>query len=143
MAGRRVVWHDGDMRAGIVSGLFDSIRSKVARWQPTRVTRADVRLAYTVAVTVDVAQFLFGPFGWAGFDEFLDAIAMVVVSRLIGFHPLLLPTFVLEFVPFTDMLPTWTGCVALVIRIRRRQGLVSDDARDSTPVIDVKARRID
>jgi hypothetical protein len=140
MAGRSVVWHDGDMRARIVSGLFDSIWSKVARWQPPRVTRADVRLAYAVAVTIDVAQFLFGPFGWAGFDEVLDAIAMVVVSRLIGFHPLLLPTFVLEFVPFTDMLPTWTACVALVVRVRRRQGLVSDDA---APAIDVKAERVE
>src|SRR6267142_267494 len=83
MAGRSVVWHDGDMRAGIVSGLLDSIRSTVAR---------------------------------------------------------LLPTLVLEFVPFTDMLPTWTGCVALVVRARRRQGLVSDDA---APAIDVKAEKVE
>jgi hypothetical protein len=108
------------MRARIVSGLFDAIWSKVAR-QPPRVTRADVRLAYAVAIAIDVAQFLFGPFGWAGFDEILDAIAMVVVSRLIGFHPLLLPTFILELAPIADMLPTWTGCVALVIALRRRQ----------------------
>jgi hypothetical protein len=46
---------------------------------------------------------------------------MVVISRLIGFHPLLLPTFVLEFIPAADMLPTWTGCVALVTAIRQRQ----------------------
>ena len=129
-----------NMRGGVVSGLFDSIWSRVARWQPTRVTRADVRLAYAAAVTIDIAQFLFGPLGWAGVDEMLDAVAMVVVSRLIGFHPLLLPTFVLEFVPFTDMLPTWTGCVALVVRARRRQGLVSDDA---APAIDVKAERVE
>jgi len=124
----------------MVSGLFDSIWSKVAHWQPPRVTRADVRLAYAVAATVDAAQLLLGPVGWAGLDEILDAVAMVVVTRLIGFHPLLLPTFVLEFVPFTDMLPTWTGCVALVVRVRRRQGLVSDDA---APAIDVKAKRVE
>src|SRR5438132_6259313 len=94
--------------------------------------------ASAAAVTVDAAQVLLGPFGWAGFDEILDAIGMIVISRLIGFHPLLLPTFVLEFVPFTDMLPTWTGCVALVVRARRRQGLVSDDA---APAIDVKAEK--
>ena len=87
-----------------------------------------------------VAQFLLGPLGWAGLDEILDAVAMVVVTRLIGFHPLLLPTFVLEFVPFTDMLPTWTGCVALVVRVRRRQGMMSDDA---APAIDVKAKRVE
>ena len=72
------------MRARIVTGLFDSIWRKVALWQPPHVTRADVRLAYAVAVATDVAQFLLGPFGWEGFDEVLDAIAMVVVSRLIG-----------------------------------------------------------
>ena len=99
-----------------------------------------VRRSSAAAVTIDVAQFLLGPLGWAGFDEILDAIAMVLVSRLIGFHPLLLPTFVLEFVPFTDLLPTWTGCVALVARARRRQGLVSDDA---APAIDVKAEKVE
>ena len=41
-------------------------------------------------------------------------IAGVVLWRLLGFHPLLLPTFLVEFLPMTDMLPTWTGCVALV-----------------------------
>ena len=104
------------------------------------MTRADVRLAYAVAIAIDVAQFVLGPFGWAGFDEILDAVAMVIISRLVGFHPLLLPTFLLEFVPFTDMLPTWTGCVALVVRARRQQGLVSDDA---APAIDVKAEKVE
>jgi hypothetical protein len=128
------------MRARIVTGLFDSIWRRVALWQPPRVTRADVRLAYAVAVATDVAQFLLGPFGWEGFDEVLDAIAMVVVSRLIGFHPLLLPTFALEFVPLTDMLPTWTGCVALVVRSRKRDGLISDD---TAPAIDVKPSKVE
>ena len=100
-------------------------------------------MAYAVAVAVDVAQLLLGPFGWVGIDEVLDAGAMYVISRLVGFHPLLLPTFILEFVPFTDMLPTWTGCVALVIGIRKRQGVVSEEPPDSTPVIDVKANRVE
>jgi hypothetical protein len=65
---------------------------------------------------------------------------MVVVSRLIGFHPLLLPTFALEFVPLTDMLPTWTGCVALVVRSRKRDGLISDD---TAPAIDVKPSKVE
>ena len=125
----------------MVSELFASVKRQIARWQhPSRLTRADVRLAYVVAVTVDVAQFLLGPFGWAGLDEILDAVAMVVISRLIGFHPLLLPTFVLEFVPLTDMLPMWTGSVALVVRARRRQGLVSDEA---VPAIDIKAEKVE
>jgi len=126
----------------MVSELFASLKRQVSRWQhPSRVTRANVRLAYAVAVTVDVAQFLLGPFGWSGFDEILDAIGMVVITRLIGFHPLLLPTFLLEFVPFTDMLPTWTGCVALVVRARKRQGVVVSD--DGTPAIDIKAEKVE
>ena len=124
----------------MLSELFASVKRQIARWQPSRVTRADIRLAYAIAVTVDIAQFLLGPFGWAGFDEILDAIAMLLVSRLIGVHPLLLPTFVLEFVPLTDMLPTWTGCVALVVRARRRQGLVSED---TAPAIDVKVEKVE
>jgi hypothetical protein len=128
------------MRAGIMSRLLDEISRRIAPWQPSRVTRADARLAYVVAVTVDVAQFLFGPFGWAGFDEILDAIGVVVISRLIGFHPLLLPTFVLEFVPLTDMLPTWTGCVALVMRARKRQGVIVEDG---PPAIDIKAHKVE
>ncbi len=79
-----------------------------------------VRLAYGVAIATDVLQFALGPFGWAFADETLDTIAAVVMWRLLGFHPLLLPTFVIEFLPVADMLPTWTACVALVVSLRRR-----------------------
>jgi len=124
--------------------LSASIRRYVARHvMPRRLTPSSIRMAYAVAVAVDLAQLLLGPFGWVGIDEVLDAVAMYAISRLVGFHPLLLPTFILEFVPFTDMLPTWTACVALVIRLRKRQGMVSEEPPDSTPVIDVKANRVE
>jgi hypothetical protein len=124
--------------------LSASIRRYVAQHlMPRRLTPSSVRMAYAIAVAVDVAQLLLGPFGWVGIDEVLDAGAMFAISRLVGFHPLLLPTFILEFVPFTDMLPTWTACVALVVRIRKRQGVVSEEPPDSTPVIDVKANRVE
>ena len=110
---------------------------------PRHLGSSAVRTAYAVAVTADVMQLLLGPLGWVGFDEAADVVAAFLISRLLGFHPLLLPTFVLEFVPFTDLLPTWTGCVALVVRSRRRQGLVVDDPPGSTPIIDVKAKRVD
>lgn len=85
------------------------------------VTRRRIRLAYVVAVATDALQLLLGPFGWIAGDEILDVIAAVVTTRLLGFHPLLLPTFVLELVPVADMLPTWTACVAIVTTIRQRQ----------------------
>jgi hypothetical protein len=128
--------------------MFSEVSAWFSRYMvrlqtPRRLTSSDVRLAYGVAVVTDLAQLLLGPFGWVGADEVLDLGAAYLISRLVGFHPFLLPTFVLEFVPFTDMLPTWTGCVALVVRSRRRQGLVVDDPPGSTPVIDVKAKRVD
>jgi hypothetical protein len=98
------------------------------------LTPSRVRLAYGIAVGTDVLQFALGPFGWSFADEVLDVAAMAMLWRLLGFHPLLLPTFVLEFLPFTDMLPTWTGCVALVVAMRRREQLRPPP---DGPVIDV------
>jgi hypothetical protein len=125
----------------MLSELLASVQRRFVKMQaPPRLTRSGIRTAYALAVTVDIAQFVLGPFGWAGVVEVLDAAAMIAMTRLLGFHPLFLPTFVLELVPFTDMLPTWTGCVMLVVRARRRQGYVSED---SEPAIDVKASRIE
>src|ERR1700730_11967984 len=92
-------------------GILDSdvFKSFLSRFQSPVLTRTRVRLAYAVAATIDVLQLVLGPFGWAFADELLDVTAMVLVWRLIGFHPLLLPTFALEVLPVADMLPTWTG----------------------------------
>jgi hypothetical protein len=89
--------------------------------EPPQLTPVRMRLAYSAAVVTDVLQFLIGPVGWAGADEALDIVATIVIWRVLGFHPLLLPTFLLEFLPVSDLLPTWTGCVALVIALRRRR----------------------
>lgn len=85
------------------------------------LTQNRVRLAYGVAVATDALQFALGPFGWPFADEILDVIAAAVTWKLLGFHPLLLPTFILEAIPVADLLPTWTGCVALVVSMRRKQ----------------------
>jgi hypothetical protein len=99
------------------------------------LTRNRIRLAYAVAITADALQLLMGPLGWAFADEFIDIIAMIVAIRSIGFHALLLPTFLIEFVPVIDMLPTWTACVALVVSLRRKQQPAPPPAEG--PVIDV------
>ena len=101
--------------------LYKVFEAFLSQFQPPILTRERVRLAYGIAVTTDVLQLLLGPFGWAFADELLDVTAMILTWRLIGFHPLLLPTFALEFLPIADMLPTWTGCVAIVVAIRKRQ----------------------
>jgi hypothetical protein len=101
------------------------------------LTPSRIKAAYAVAIATDVLQFGLGPFGWAFADEILDVIALVATTRLLGFHPLLLPTFVLELVPVIDVLPSWTGCVALVVATRKKPSPPAADD-DHTVTIDVK-----
>ena len=116
---------------------------KLPSWltTPPTLTKSRVRLAYGTAVTIDALQFIAGPVGWVLADEVLDVIGMALTWRLLGFHPLLLPTFALEFVPVADMLPSWTACVALVIAQRKRQQAIIPP--DDSKVIDVEAKRVD
>ena len=94
--------------------------AKLFRWFDVPVlTPGRVGFAFAVAALTDAAQLLLGPLGWVLIDEILDVVAMVLTSVAIGFHLLLLPTFVIEFLPVTDMLPTWTGCVGAVILLRK------------------------
>jgi hypothetical protein len=99
------------------------------------LTRDRTRFAYAVAVTADAVQLFLGPLGWAFADEIIDVIAMLLITGAIGFHPLCLPTFALEFLPVVDWLPTWTGCVALVVSLRRKEQ--APRTPDHGPVIDV------
>jgi hypothetical protein len=72
--------------------------------------------AVMIAVVADGLQI---PLQVPPLPQIIDVVAMVLTSALIGFHLLLLPTFVVEFIPGLDMLPTWTGCVLAVIAHRR------------------------
>ena len=105
-------------------------------FQAPVLTKNRVRLAYAVAVAADAFQLLLGPLGWALPDEIIDVVAMILTTAAIGFHPLLLPTFIVEFVPVLDMLPTWTACVALVVSLRKRQQAARPPPTTG-PVIDV------
>lgn len=100
------------------------------------LTRQRIIAAFAVAATTDALQILLGPFGITFADEVLDVIAMIVTWRLLGFHALLLPTFLLEFLPIVDVLPTWTGCVGIVVAMRKRQQ-VEPPSLPPGPVIDV------
>jgi len=81
-------------------------------------------LAVAVAVGADGLQILLTPVAWTFAQSLVDVVAMVLTTCLLGFHPLLLPTFVIELVPLLDELPTWTACVAAVIALRRREKLL-------------------
>ena|SRR5712692_3364932 len=101
------------------------------------LTRNRVRLAYVTAVGADALQLFLGPLGWAFADEIIDVAAMILTWQLIGFHPLLLPTFAVELLPVVDVLPTWTGCVALVVALRKRQQIPPPTPPAPGPVIDI------
>ena len=106
-------------------------------FQSPVLTRTRVWSAYAVAVSTDALQFLLGPFGWVLVDEVLDVAAMIGIGRLIGFHPIFLPTFVLEFIPVADMLPTWTACVAIVVALRGRPHPTTSPPEGRGPIIDI------
>jgi hypothetical protein len=86
-----------------------------------RLTRIRIVLALAAAVIADGLQLLLGPVGWLFADQAIDVIAMGLTSWVIGFHWLLLPTFVAELVPVVEDLPTWTACVIAVIVLRKRE----------------------
>jgi len=85
------------------------------------LTRSRMILALAIAAAVDGLQLLLNAVGWLGLDQVLDCLAMLLICRVIGFHVLLLPTFVVELVPVLDDLPTWTACTAVVIALRKRE----------------------
>ena len=96
----------------------------VNRLLPPVLTRGRIWLACGIAVAADGLQLLLAPtaaVGWLFLDDAIDVVAMVALTAVLGFHPFFLPTFIAELVPIVDMLPTWTGCTALVIATRRKQ----------------------
>ena len=102
------------------------------------LTPRRIRLALAVAILADVVQPLLGIPGWIFFDEAIDLTAMILMCVLLGFHPLFLPTFVAEFIPMVDMLPTWTACTIAVVALRRRQQRVAPPpVKPQDKVIDV------
>ena len=97
------------------------------------LTRKRIILAMAVALATDAVQILLGPLGWTFFDEAMDLVAMVLISWVIGFHPLLLPTFLVELFPVVDMAPTWTVCTAIVVGLRRHASASPQSTATSTP----------
>lgn len=92
-------------------------------------------IALGLALVTDGIQLIVGPVPIVA--EVLDVVVMLLMTWLIGFHLLLLPTFLVEFIPVIDMLPTWTACVAAVLAIRKREQSVPSTV--SAPVAPVSA----
>jgi hypothetical protein len=110
---------------------------KLNRFHVIKLTRTRIVLALIVAVVADGLQFFLGPFGWAFADQIIDVIAMLLTSWLIGFHWLLLPTFVTEFIPVLDELPTWTACAIVVIVLRKREQRATPPPPQDKAIIEI------
>src|SRR5207249_1899013 len=95
----------------------------------SKLTRKRVILAFGIAIIADLIQLPVTAATATGIlavpgevaDFMVDCVVMIATSLCLGFHWLLLPTMFVEVIPGLDMLPTWTGCVALVTKIRRKE----------------------
>jgi len=122
------------------------MRSWLVSAEARPVTRTRMALALLVALAADFVQVGLGPLGFTGLDDLLDLVVAGVEIALLGFHPFLLPTFVLEVLPVVEFMPTWTACVlAIILRRLRippvREDLTSESAstgpKKTGPVIDI------
>jgi hypothetical protein len=95
----------------------------------SKLTKQKIALAFTAAVIADAIQFPITAATMTGVlaipgegaDLMVDSIMTVVTSTLLGFHWILLPSFVFEAIPGFDLFPTWTGCVAYVVWRRKKE----------------------
>jgi len=97
------------------------------------LTRRRIALAIAIAGAMDALIIVLGPVAWLPTDEILDVATMIAISLIIGFHPLLLPTFVLEVLPLSESLPTWTACVGAVILWRKGSNAMSPKQGSAVP----------
>lgn len=100
--------------------------------KPT-LTKQRIIIAYAIAGLADLIQFPVTAVTATGIlavpgemaDCVLDFIVMGLVSALIGFNWVLLPSLFVEVIPGLDLFPTWTGCVAFVVwRHKKEQTLI-------------------
>jgi hypothetical protein len=95
-----------------------------------RLSRGRIIFALAVAVVIDALQWptlgLFEPL-----VVLLDIVGMVLTMWALGFHMLLLPTFVIKLIPIADLPPTWTVCVIAVVALRKRAERVEREAQET------------
>ena len=93
------------------------------------MTPRRVWIARALAVCVDALQISLFPWFFPGFlsplNVVTDVVAAFVFWGLLGWHPLLLPTFIIEQLPIVDLAPTWTIAVLIVTRQSNRLRSVS------------------
>jgi len=101
------------------------------------VTSRQANIATAVGVIADVIQL---PINVAtlslvfaapaeALDFAIDTVTAIILTRLLGFHWTLLPTFAIELAPLLDAAPTGTGCTLYVISQRRSDGVLASSRK--------------
>jgi hypothetical protein len=95
------------------------------------VTPGRVRAARILAVSADLLQIAVFPAFSQGLlspaNDVLDLAVGVAMVVLLGWHWAFLPTLLSEFIPFWDLVPTWTAAVLIVTR-----GAAGEDEKPET-----------
>ncbi len=110
--------------------IFDKLGGRLTA---PKLTRGRIAVAMTIACVADLLQIALMPVAWTFAQSAVDVVAMILAMWVIGFHLLLLPTFIIEFIPGVDMLPTWTACMIAVIALRKRE-----QSAKQSPALDVE-----
>jgi hypothetical protein len=115
--------------------FFDKLSGRLTA---PKLTRGRIAAAMTIACVADVLQIALMPVAWTFAQSAVDVVAMLLAMWVVGFHLLLLPTFILEFIPGVDMLPTWTACMIAVIALRKREQSADQTVIDVDPAPSTK-----
>jgi hypothetical protein len=107
--------------------------------------------ALAIAFLADLVQIVLWPIMFEGvaspFDDAVDIVVGLVLLRTFGFDLALIPTALIEFMPGTDLLPTWTLTTLHLIRKANRTAPVAAGSLPTGPtdpgprVVDVKPVR--
>jgi hypothetical protein len=92
-----------------------------------KLTSGRIKMAFAIALMADIIQIpvnltaLTGVLAVPaiGADEAIDAIVALLLTGVLGFHWILLPTAFIEAIPVVNDLPTWTACVGFLVWQRR------------------------
>lgn len=82
------------------------------------LTPRRIWIARGLAVLVDLVQVVLPPASLFPLVEVIDVLTAVAMFALVGWHWAFLPSFVAEFVPIADLVPTWTLAAMIATRGR-------------------------
>ena len=87
------------------------------------VKRSTIAAAWVVAVVADSIEIGLAPLFFEGFlspfNDALDVIVCLILTTMLGWHVIFLPTFLVKLIEGVDLVPTWTLAVLIATRAGR------------------------